>query len=170
MAASLHKAVTTAESQLKFRRGRAATTTTAAAVHPFTLVEVHACVLAAVQEALAASDDVFPLESTEAIAPWVSPLLDGVALALLLRDGEVKRRAMVSVALPWGEEQRHDGHEPVYAEAMAIAQQHVRQELHEGSWVLWYILRVVGLMSWWDAVLPTLVAPQGGGWSLGLHL
>ncbi|KPI88378.1 hypothetical protein ABL78_2497 [Leptomonas seymouri] len=121
---------------------------------PFDLVGVHACVLTALQEALSSRRNYSPAEADEEPAAWVQSLLECVALASLMRDEEVKSRALMSTFTCWGSTRHCGGRDTGSAED---AMRRVEQQLREGSWVLWYVLRVVGLMSWWDAVQPMLV-------------
>ncbi|KPA75182.1 hypothetical protein ABB37_08842 [Leptomonas pyrrhocoris] len=129
----------------------------------FSLVDVHACVMVALREALSLRRACSPVQLVGAAgepASWVQPLLGCVAQAALLSDGKIKSRAIVPTS-PCRSGQ--DG------ERAGDAVRRVQRQLREGSWVLWYLLRVVGLMSWWDAVESTL-AQNGKASSDGLRV
>ncbi|CAJ1987475.1 hypothetical protein conserved [Leishmania donovani] len=121
---------------------------------PLGVSEVHAGVVAGLEAALkssAATATVSAVSTAPTVAempPWAMEIVAVTAEAMVRRDEMIKQQ-VVDVA----------------STAAAVddcgnadrAMRRARVQLREGSWTLWYVLRVLGLLAWWEGMLPHLI-------------
>ncbi|CAG9571395.1 conserved hypothetical protein [Leishmania major strain Friedlin] len=121
---------------------------------PLGVSEVHAGVVAGLEAVLkssAATATVSAASTAPTVAempPWAMEIVAATAEAMVRRDEMIKQQ-VVDVA----------------STAAAVddcgnadrAMRRARVQLREGSWTLWYVLRVLGLLAWWERMLPHLI-------------
>ncbi|XQJ25908.1 hypothetical protein NXY56_001854 [Leishmania guyanensis] len=117
----------------------------------FSVREVHAGVVAGLEAALesliatTAAPAAFTAPTRSEMSPWAVEVVTAAAEATIHRD-EMIKQCVVDVASTAA---AADG-----CNNADRAMHKTRVQLREGSWALWYVLRVVGLLMWWEAMLP----------------
>ncbi|KAK7198574.1 membrane associated protein-like protein [Novymonas esmeraldas] len=76
------------------------------------------------------------------LPPWAVDAVAALAQVMVRRDAVITQRVADAVAA----QEWHRGGSGAELHAARLA-------LREGSWLTWYVLRVVGLLAWWEAVV-----------------
>ncbi|KAG5509227.1 hypothetical protein GH5_06314 [Leishmania sp. Ghana 2012 LV757] len=121
---------------------------------PFRVREVHANVVASLEAALrsstvlVAAPDAMSVSTVSTVSPWIVEVVTATAETMRRRDEIIKQQVADAASAAAAADGFGNPNKTVHE---------ARVELREGSWALWYVLRVVGLLAWWEALLPYLL-------------
>lgn len=121
---------------------------------PLGVNEVHAGVVAGLEAALkssaapATASAASTAPTVSEMPPWATEIVAATAEAMVRRDEVIKQHVVDVVSTAAAADD---------CGSADRAMRRARVQLREGSWTFWYVLRVLGLLAWWEGMLPHLI-------------